>query len=105
MSNSRAYRQGWKNKTPVGFTRRVKLFEGHYDIRLEFIDEFSKANLFYTDKSEALADMRRFVDLCNELEKVMPAWPLDNIDHRHYEDSPVNTIQREYDARNERRGK
>jgi hypothetical protein len=98
----RALHKLWKNKTPVGFTRRVRWYEGHTDVRLNMQDDWHECNLFYQDKDTAQDDYEYFISQCEELEKVHPAWRQGyvNTDITYHYMSPVNLTTKRYESRN-----
>lgn len=91
----------WKNKTPVGFTHRVRWYRGVHDVRLNFQDEWTEINLFYTDTGEAQGDYEFFIKKCYELEEVMPPWVKGhvNADPHFLHLSPTRLVQEQYDQR------
>jgi hypothetical protein len=101
--SQRALHKLWKNKTPVGFTHRVRWYQGVHDVRLNFQDEFTEINLFYTDTGEAQGDYEFFIQKCHELEEVMPPWVKGyvNVDPHFLHLSPTRLVQEQYDQRHQ----
>jgi len=55
----RALHKSWQDK-PSGWTRRVRWYQGPYDIRLHFEDEVGSANEFYVEPDAATEQYQRF---------------------------------------------
>ena len=61
-SHTRTYHKGWQSDRPLQRdSRRVKWYQGQYDIRLMFEDQYGRTNRYYTDPEKAQKDYEAFI--------------------------------------------